>query len=107
MNSGNGVHAYWLLEEMLPRKEWEPLAKRLKQLCKEHDLIVDDKVFEASRVLRVPESMNVKKGLEPKPVSVWNEVSPRLSVEKLRELLGAPEPNKNKKRKCPTSYPLP
>jgi hypothetical protein len=92
VNSGNGVHAYWLLEETLTRTVWEPLAKRLKQLCKEQNLIVDDKVFEASRVLRVPESMNVKKGLEPKPVSVWNEVSPRLSVEKLRELLGAPEP---------------
>ena len=92
VNSGNGVHAYWLLEETLTRTVWEPLAKRLKQLCKEQGLIVDDKVFEASRVLRVPESMNVKKGLEPKPVIVWNEVSPRLSTEKLRELLGAPEP---------------
>lgn len=92
VNSGNGVHAYWLLEEMLSRTVWEPLAKRLKQLCKEHDLIVDDKVFEASRVLRVPGSTNVKKGLEAKDVVVWNEVSPRLSIEKLRELLGAPEP---------------
>jgi len=92
VNSGNGVHAYWLLEETLTRTVWEPLAKRLKQLCKEQGLIVDDKVFEASRILRVPESMNVKKGLEPKPVIVWNEVSPRLSTEKLRELLGAPEP---------------
>ena len=92
VNSGNGVHAYWLLEDTLTRKEWEPLAKRLKQLCKEQGLIVDDKVFEASRVLRVPESMNVKKGLEPKPVNVWNEVSPRIPTDKLRELLGAPEP---------------
>ena len=29
VNSGNGVHAYWLLEETLTRTEWEPLAKRL------------------------------------------------------------------------------
>ena len=54
VNSGNGIHAYWLIKETLTRKEWEPLAKRLKQLCKEHGLIVDDKVFEAARVLRVP-----------------------------------------------------
>ena len=62
VNSGNGIHAYWLLEQTLTRREWEPLAKRFKQLCKEHNLIVDDKVFEASRVLRVPNTNNYKKG---------------------------------------------
>ena len=92
VNSGNGIHAYWLLEETLTRTEWEPLAKRLKQLCKEHGLIVDEKVFEASRILRPPGTLNYKKGLETKPISMWNEVSPRMTVAQVRELLGAPEP---------------
>jgi hypothetical protein len=92
VNSGNGIHAYWLLEETLPRKEWEPLAKRLKQLCKEHGLIVDERVFEASRVLRPMNSFNFKNPSNPKPVEIWNENSARIPAEEMRKLLGAPEP---------------
>lgn len=91
VNSGHGIHAYWLLEETLTRKEWEPLARRLKQLCKEHGLIVDDKVFEASRVLRVPDTMNYKKGMDPVPVAMWNEKSTRLTYEQVRQILGEAE----------------
>lgn len=88
INSGNGIHAYWLLEQTLTRKEWEPLAKRFKQLCQQHGLIVDDKVFEASRVLRVPGSTNFKKGKEPTPVTVWNEVTTRMTYEQIKTLFG-------------------
>lgn len=91
VNSGNGIHVYWLLEETLTRKEWEPLAKRFKQLCKEHGLIVDDKVFEASRVLRVPGTNNYKKGKETVPVEMWNEASPRMTYAQVRTILGEAE----------------
>jgi hypothetical protein len=90
VNSGNGVHAYWLIDETVSRQEWEPLAKRLKQLCKEHGLIVDDKVFEASRVLRPMGSFNFKNKEEPKAVGVWNEHTVALSYEDWRNLLGTP-----------------
>ena len=92
INSGNGIHAYWLIGRTLDRKEWTPLAKRLKQLCKQHGLIVDEKVFEASRVLRPVGSLNFKNKDEPKPVEVWNEHTPTLSYEDWHNLLGAPEP---------------
>lgn len=92
VNSGNGIHAYWLLEETLTRRQWEPLSQRLRELCVEHGLIVDSSVFEASRVLRIPGTFNFKDKSNPKPVSVWNEESPRIPYEQLKELLGAPEP---------------
>jgi hypothetical protein len=91
MNSGNGIHAYWLIDETVSRQEWEPLAKRLKQLCKEHGLIVDDKVFEAARVLRPAGSFNFKNKEEPKAVEVWNDHTVALSYEDWRNLLGAPK----------------
>jgi hypothetical protein len=91
VNSGNGIHAYWLIEQTLTRREWEPLAGRLKELCAEHGLIVDRKVFEASRILRVPDTMNVKKDKEPKPVHMWNEESPRMTYEQVRLILGEAE----------------
>lgn len=92
INSGNGVHAYWLFDRTLSRQEWNPLAKRLKQLCKEHGLIVDDKVFEAARVLRPTGSANFKDKDTPKPIEVWNNSTPELSYEDWVNLLGNPEP---------------
>ena len=92
VNSGNGIHAYWLLQETITRREWEPLSQRLRELCTEHGLIVDASVFEASRVLRIPGTFNFKDRENPKPVEVWHEESPRIGYADLKELLGAPEP---------------
>lgn len=91
VNSGNGIHAYWLFDRTLTRQEWTPLAKRLKQLCKEQGLIVDPQVFEASRILRPMHSFNFKNKDEPKPVFVLNEHTKALSYEAFKALLGAPE----------------
>ena len=66
VNSGNGLHVYWLLAATLERKVWETLATRLRELCFEHGLIVDPAVFEASRILRIPGTHNYKS--EPLPV---------------------------------------
>ena len=91
VDSGYGIHAYWLLEETIERMEWEALADRLHELCKENEFIVDPAVFEASRVLRIPGTFNFK-GNEPAEVRVINEVSRRLTYAEIKELLGAPEP---------------
>lgn len=97
INSGNGIHAYWLIDRTLSQREWTPLAKRLKQLCKQHGLIVDDKVFEASRVLRPVGAFNFKNKEEPKEVVAWNESTPELSYEDWCNLLGAPEQEPDEK----------
>jgi hypothetical protein len=91
VSSGYGIHAYWLLEEVVTRRDWEPLANRLRELCVEQGLIVDSSVFEASRILRIPGTFNFKQD-EPKPVTVLNENTQRLTYEQFKELLGAPEP---------------
>tara|TARA_R110000803_G_scaffold163913_1_gene227658 strand:+ start:31534 stop:34386 length:2853 start_codon:yes stop_codon:yes gene_type:complete len=91
VNSGYGVHAYWLLEETVSRREWEPLANRLRELCVEQGLIVDSSVFEASRVLRIPGTFNFKQE-EPKEVTVLNSLTPRIAYQEFKDLLGAPEP---------------
>ena len=91
VDSGYGIHAYWLLEETITRKEWEPLADRLRELCVEQGLIVDPSVFEAARVLRIPGTFNFKQA-EPKEVTVINEDTPRMAYAYIKELLGAAEP---------------
>lgn len=92
INSGNGIHAYWLLDKTISRKEWEPLSQRLRELCEENELIVDSSVFEASRVLRPLNSYNFKDKGNPKPVEVLNEDTPYFTYEQIKELLGAPDP---------------
>lgn len=91
VNSGYGIHAYWLLEETIDRREWEPLSNRLRDLCVQHNLIVDASVFEASRVLRVPGTKNFKYDTEA-DVDVINDSSSRITYQQMKDLLGAPDP---------------
>jgi len=95
VSSGYGIHAYWLLEETVSRKEWEPLSSRLRELCSEHGLVVDPSVFEASRVLRVPGTFNFKQA-EPMPVEVLSSATTRIPYVLMKELLGAPDPKPEK-----------
>ena len=90
VNSGNGWHVYWLLTETLERNVWETLANRLRELCLEHNFIVDPGVFEASRVLRIPGTYNFKS--EPLLVEVMSDKTEPYTYDEIKALLGAPEP---------------
>lgn len=70
VNSGRGIHVYWILEEPIPPKEWLPAAHRLKELCVEHNVYADPAVTaDMSRVLRVLGTHNHKDD-PPKPVTL-------------------------------------
>ena len=86
VNSGRGVHAYWPLEEEIPRHEWEHVAARLRDVCHTNDLYVDKAVFEVARVMRVPGTFNQKDGA-PKPVSVIRPAE-AVALEEFKDILG-------------------
>ena len=68
VNSGYGIHVYWVLTESVPYVEWLPVAQGLKDMCIQHNLLADNGVTaDAARVLRVPETHNHKRGTQ-KPV---------------------------------------
>jgi hypothetical protein len=68
INSGYGVHVYWVLTDSISYSEWLPVAQGLKSLCIQHNLLADNGVTaDAARVLRVPETHNHKRGTQ-KPV---------------------------------------
>jgi len=93
VNSGNGIHAYWPLEEDVPRDEWDVVAKRLRQACIDHEFYVDTKVFEAARVLRPLYSKNYKgdaSGKAEKPVLLIREAAP-ISFNSIRSLFNVVE----------------
>jgi len=56
VDSGHGYHAYWTLSEWTAPEELEELLAILKAM------VVGDAVCDASRVMRVPGTMNVKGG---------------------------------------------
>ena len=105
VSSGYGVHAYWLLDATIDRRDWQPLSSRLRELCVENGLIVDASVFEASRVLRVPGTYNFKKE-EPMEVTVLNEHTQVLTYDQWKELLGAPDPVDELPDFLPTISPM-
>lgn len=91
VNSGNGLHMYWPLTEVINRQQWEPLSERLLELCVAHNLIVDPAVFEAARIMRMPDTYNYRYD-PPSWAHIISTDCPPVSYEQMRELLGAPEP---------------
>lgn len=61
VDSGYGWHVYWTLTEEVSRQQWEPVARRLREVCSTQGLRVDYKVFETARILRVPGTYNYKR----------------------------------------------
>ena len=90
VNSGRGLHVYWLLDEPVSREEWKPVAERFKEVCREEGIHVDMAVpADPARVLRVLGTHNHKDKPDSKLVSLIGEVPPTVSFGAFKALLGA------------------
>ena len=95
VNSGRGIHVYWVLDEAVPRDEWIPVARRLKQACSLHGLLADPAVTsDAARVLRVPFTHNHKDSPPSQVEYIGNGGTPSVDFDSFSNLLGVdlPEP---------------
>lgn len=93
INSGNGVHAYWVLPESIPKDMWLPVANRLKAVCIERSLYADPAcTTDAARILRVPETTNFKNPDAPLPVEYIGGDG-KIDLFEFAKCLGAPEPS--------------
>lgn len=55
VDSGNGLHVYWILKEEIEAKVWRMYATTFKKMMQDHGLVIDPAVpSDSSRVLRVP-----------------------------------------------------
>lgn len=92
VSSGNGLHAYWVLDEALPPEDWQPMADRLKAMVPRDDSgrpVFDPAVpADSARVLRAPGTINPKGG---KQVRVLID-APDVPTDTMRALLGNPAP---------------
>ena len=61
VDSGGGVHAYWIFDEDIPALEWKPYAEKFKQVCLDKGLHIDPVVTaDLARILRCPDTFNYK-----------------------------------------------
>lgn len=62
LNSGIGIHAYWILDRDIPAKEFLPYAQMFKALCLQHGLTIDKGATPAdlARVMRWADSYNYR-----------------------------------------------
>lgn len=61
VESGGGLHVYWVLDTFLLKSIWQEYAKKLKALGKVHGLLADpSRTADIASVLRVPGTLNYK-----------------------------------------------
>lgn len=96
IDSGYGLHFYWVLTETIPRNMWVSLSHRLRDIAQQNGLIVDPSVFEPSRVLREPGTYNFKNPDNPMLVSVLNSQYEAQSYEYWKALISASKPEEER-----------
>ncbi len=61
VDSGNGWHVYWLLDEAVTPDVWQPIADKLKTVCLENGLRIDPVcTADSARILRIPDTFNYR-----------------------------------------------
>jgi hypothetical protein len=89
IDSGGGVQAYWLFEEEVQIDEWKVFAARFKQFCMDKGLLIDPAVTaDAARVMRCPETMNLRVGA---PSQFIDTEFYQYDFEAFKEFLGSKE----------------
>lgn len=87
VNSGNGLHAYWILTELITSREWLAVAQSLKNLCKKHKLKADAAVTSNNAaILRMPGYLN-RKDTEGKMCEVL-QYSKDVKFEDFKNIVG-------------------
>lgn len=87
VDSGNGLHLYWVLTEIMAPDKWRDLAEGMQQLFTKRAFFVDEKItVDTSRVLRVPGSFNYKNG-EPIECVLLRSTDSEFAPDDLRAIL--------------------
>ena len=88
VDSGNGIHAYWLLRSSVTADEWKPVAEALKDLCGRTGFQADEAVTaDLTRILRVPTTENHKHG-EVKECKILRSFNAYYELDELAKAFG-------------------
>ena len=87
VDSGNGVHVYWVLKKAVSPKAWLPIATALDTACREYGLQVDEITTDLARVLRAPGTVNYKDPRNPKPCKIFRDSGKDYTIDEIRTSL--------------------
>jgi P4 family phage/plasmid primase-like protien len=109
VDSGHGLHAYWLLREVWDFRLGDDTAAercRARRLSDQLQRAIRhggrregyeiESTSDLGRVLRIPGSLNAKLPDDPRPVRVLRENGPRYGIEELEETLPAVPPDERR-----------
>ena len=86
VNSGNGLHVSWVLEETIMRDEWKTTAAILRKQVVSLGLVVDtSKITDLAMVLRIPDTFNFKS--DPPKTVEWKHISAPINYEDFKKKL--------------------
>jgi hypothetical protein len=60
VDSGGGIHAYWIFDRDIPSAEWKPYAEKFKLKVMEHIPIDPVVTADVARIMRCPDTLNYK-----------------------------------------------
>lgn len=79
INSGNGIHAYWVFDTDIPKEKWRRVSAAFKAIVAQKKFATDDttRTADISSILRPPGTVNDKtgKGLGVKDVKLIGQVN--------------------------------
>jgi len=88
LDSGTGVHAYWLFEEDVNIYEWQAYAQKFKDYCVGRGLKIDPSVTaDACRIMRCPNTYNYKTD-PPKLARLLDEEIYQYDFSMFKDMLG-------------------
>lgn len=93
VDSGRGIHAYWIFDRDIPAEEWKLYASKFKDYCFEKGLLIDPAcTSELARIMRTPNTLNYKSN-PPLPTKVISDTLTIYSFDEFKEFLGHIEPS--------------
>jgi hypothetical protein len=90
VDSGGGIHAYWVFGEDIPIEQWKPYAERFKRKVQEFIPIDPVVTADAARIMRAPFTINYKYST-PEPTGALNDDFDVCNLSDFDEFLGPVE----------------
>jgi hypothetical protein len=82
VDSGNGLHVYFICESLIPQTEWQKSARQLKALCKHLSFLADEsRTSDIASILRFVGTHNRKDSVKCKPVKLLHSSLETLNAE--------------------------
>ena len=87
VDSGGGVHAYWIFDQDIPSAEWKDYSLAFKKFCLDYIKIDPAVMGDTARVMRCPNTINYKR-IQRSETALLDEVINVYSWEKFKDFIG-------------------